>query len=191
MHAPKPYGHVITVARGDYAINGGAGHISSFAGPSNFEQGDSNTFWTGILSIKKFTGISHLRAAASLRSIEDGTSKTYLIGEKHVNVSEYDTGTSPGDNESLYSGYCSDLHRFVGATDRVIPGIAPFAPPLHDASLPDPGSIDAFLRFGSAHSTGFSMVYCDGSSRWIVYEIDPSVHYLAGHRRDNGKSFAP
>ena len=189
VRSPKPHGDVAEVARGDYAINGGADHISSFPGPPNLTQGDSDVYWASTPSLKNFSGISHLRRAASLRSVEDGASKTYLVGEKHVPVNKYETGTSLGDNESLYSGYCTDLHRFVGATERENFGLSPHAPPLDDRDSSEPGSIDAFLRFGSAHSSGFFMVNCDGSSRLVAYDIDPAAHYRAGHRRDQGKSF--
>jgi prepilin-type processing-associated H-X9-DG protein len=38
--------------------------------------------------------------------------------------------------------------------------------------------------FGSAHSSGFHMSYCDGSVRVIEYDIDPIVHMAGSNRRD-------
>ena len=40
------------------------------------------------------------------------------------------------------------------------------------------------LRFGSAHSGGFNMAFCDGSVHSIIYEIDPQVHAMLSDRGD-------
>jgi prepilin-type processing-associated H-X9-DG protein len=117
----------------------------------------------------------------SLAAIEDGTSRTYLVGEKSLDPLHYLDGLSLGDNESMYSGYCTDLHRFAGTLDRT----NPFVPPIIDGNeqIDPPG----FVRFGSAHSSGFYMAFCDGSVRCIDYGIDPEVHLRSGHRKDGGR----
>jgi prepilin-type processing-associated H-X9-DG protein len=94
---------------------------------------------------------------------------------------------SPGDNESLYAGYCTDLHRFAGVLERIKVGLEPFAAPLNDYATADnatPGSV----RFGSAHAAGCNMAYCDGSVRFINYDIEGVVHFRSGHRSDEGNS---
>jgi prepilin-type N-terminal cleavage/methylation domain-containing protein len=185
VRTPKPYGDVATVARADYAINGGSSHVLSSIGPIDFAQGDDPTFWKNGSSTKYFSGISHLRTAVSARRITDGLSSTYLVGEKYVEAGEYTTGNSRGDNESMYAGYCTDLHRFAGAVERVAVSLPPSVQPLNDTDRPTDG-IDAAARFGSAHATGFYMTYCDGATEFIGYDIDPEVHFRAGHRCDGG-----
>ena len=181
----KPFGKPKLVARSDYAISGGASNIFSFRGPANFAEGDDGTFWRNAPAPVRFNGISHLRTGASLRSITDGTSKTYLIGEKYVDPDSYMTGTSLGDNESMYAGYCVDLHRFAGGIENTKHSLSPYAPPLADVAIPD-GGIPSIARFGSAHSNGFHMALCDGSIQFSSYELDPDVHLRLGHRSDAG-----
>jgi hypothetical protein len=177
--APKPLGHAVRVARSDYAINGGSSHALSFPGPPTLEIGDDPGFWQNKTYVKEFSGISHLRTAASLNSIHDGLSKTYLIGEKMIDPAKYENGLSIGDNDSIYSGFTNDLHRYAGLAGAT----PPWLPPLRDGiENVDP---KGYLRFGSAHD-GFFMAYCDGAVTFVGYDIDPEVHYRAGHRRDLG-----
>jgi prepilin-type processing-associated H-X9-DG protein len=187
VSAPKPFGAVSVVARADYAINTGTSHVLAFGGPADVQQGGDLKYWRNSPNPDKFTGISHLRNAVSLRSITDGASKTYLIGEKYVKTKDYATGTSSGDNESLYAGYCTDLHRFAGVYENVKLGMSPYAAPLNDHAEPAL-AIPGEYRFGSAHSSGCNMAYCDGSVQLVSYEVSPEVHFRAGHRADDGVS---
>ena len=186
VRTPKPFGNVAVVARADYAINGGASHVFSFGGPADLKQGDDAQFWRNAPHPKNFSGVSHLRIAASLRSVVDGASHTYLVGEKHVGTESYSTGASPGDNESLYAGYCTDLHRFAGAIENMKLSLSPLAAPSNDTVSPVSG-IPGYVRFGSTHSAGVNMAYCDGSVHFNAYGIDPEVHFRAGHRNDDGR----
>ena len=187
VRTPKPYGDVAMVARADYAINGGSSHVFSSIGPIDFAQGDDPKYWKTGTSTVNFSGISHMRTAVAARRISDGLSSTYLVGEKSVETDQYATGQSIGDNESMYAGYCTDLHRFAGAVERIampVP-LPPFVQPLNDNETATP-AINAAIGFGSAHATGFHMAYCDGATHFIGYDIDPEVHFRAGHRSDGG-----
>jgi len=184
VFTPKPSGLPKLVARADYAINAGASHILSFDGPDSLTEGDDASFWHDATYVGDFTGISHLRIGISLKAIEDGLSNTYLIGEKYLFVDDYETGRSPGDNESLYSGYCTDLHRFTGNiyADQTKRDLPPMQDNVSWIGKPLPG----FLRFGSAHASGFNMTYCDGSVHWIDFDVDATTHMRGGHRHDGG-----
>jgi hypothetical protein len=180
---------VAVVARGDYAINGGASDVYSFSGPDDLRQGDDIQFWTGASVPTRFSGVSHLQTAAALKSILDGASKTYLVGEKYVDSGSYTNGESIGDNESLYAGYCTDLHRFTGAVESVKYSLPPFAEPVSDFAVSSDG-ISAAARFGSAHPGGFNMANCDGATLFLSFEIDPEIHLRSGHCRDEGRVLA-
>jgi prepilin-type N-terminal cleavage/methylation domain-containing protein len=183
IRTPKPFGRPNIVARSDYAINGGSSHVYGFDGPRDLAEGNDPLYWATAPVPARFSGISHLRTAIALRSITDGTSKTYLMGEKYIDHGSYSNGESVGDSESLYAGYCTDLHRFAGAVENVRHSLIPLAAPLSDHDKQASG-ISATSRFGSAHPAGFSMVYCDGSVDFLSFEIDPEVHLRSGHTRD-------
>jgi len=105
--------------------------------------------------------------------IRDGTSNTYLIGEKHMDSNLYE-GVETGDNETLYSGSCNDVLRggYYNTT-------ADNAGPVADR----PGY--AKFVFGSSHAGTFGMVMADGSVQRVSYSIDPKNHYYLAHRADN------
>lgn len=187
VRKPKPYGDVALVARADYAINGGTSTLLNYTGPDSLAQGNDPEFWNKQApSANRFNGISHLRTSATMKSIIDGTGNTYLLGEKYLEPANYETGLSPGDNESLYAGYCSDLHRFTGMIENLKFSLSPYLAPSSDQSVPD-NSMPASARFGSAHPAGFNMAFCDGSVRFIPFDVDAAVHLRSGHRSDNCK----
>jgi prepilin-type N-terminal cleavage/methylation domain-containing protein len=160
------------VARTDFAANGGDVVSGLFGtgwsdGPSNFEQGDSGRFaWPGLAL---HTGITANRSEVGIGKVVDGTSKTYLLGEKYLNPDSYFTGEDWGDNHNVYSGDDMEIVRF-GATGMI---------PAQDR----PGLV-AYFAFGSAHATGCHMAMCDGSIREIVYTIDFEIHRRLSNRRD-------
>ena len=178
---PKPYGAPARYPRSDFAINTGVTQMIAFNGPDTLEEGDRSTYnWPkaeGIPALPKspVTGISFVRFGTKLSRITDGTSQTYLIGEKHVHPDHYENGEARGDNTSIYHGYSGDNHRFAAMS----------LPPSADGSLPV-NSLDAVYRFGSAHPEVVSFVYCDGSVQPVSYEISPELHYRAGHTSDVG-----
>jgi len=154
------------IAKGHYAVNGGDffEEAAIWQGPETLHQGDANLYvWADLT---KFTGVIYQRSEIQPAMVRDGLSQTYLIGEKHVSRSHYDTHEDEGFNQSLYVGECLDLVRWV------------LQPPQQDAESP------AVQRFGSAHAGGCHFVFCDGAVRTIGYQIDPEVHRRLGNRKD-------
>ncbi len=159
------------VARSDYAINAGDRGFNTLglynvAGPKSVEEAVNGSYkWRPTSS---FNGVCVFRTNVRMRQIEDGTSRTYLLGEKYVHQDHYLTGGDFGERGHMYQGYSPDTVRL--ATD--------ITPPIHD------GKYTQTERFGSAHSSSCHFAFCDGSVQSISYEIEGSVHRQLGNRRD-------
>ena len=151
------------VAKTDYAINGGDVLVHSFPGPQTQADGDSASFpWPDM---SKATGVCHLRSQVVLAQIRDGTSHTYLLGEKHMTTG----GNDPGDDQAIYVGYDWDTVRWANVQWT----------PLRDDSTA------AAQRFGSGHPEACHFALCDGSVRGISFAIDGQVHRRLGNRQDH------
>jgi prepilin-type processing-associated H-X9-DG protein len=169
-----------TAGRGDYAINCGdqSGNEVN-AGPDNLA-GAARYNWAvagtlgrnpnanaPVQSQYLMTGVSFLRSEVAIAHITDGTSQTYLIGEKYLNPVHYETGNDPADNETWCTGYNND--NFRNTSGR----------PLQDTY-----GLQNTLAFGGIHPGLFYMSYCDGHVEGVSLEIDPSVHKMNGNRRN-------
>lgn len=154
------------VAKTDYAANGGETNPAGGFGPPSLEAAE-NHHWTDP---EKFTGVVFQHSATGMRQITDGVTKTYLLGEKHLSPQFYATGKSRGDDQSMYAGEDSDTLRWTEV------GLEP----MRDSDK----TPKEMYRFGSAHSSGFHMAFCDGSVRRMDYEIEPDIHRAFGNRRD-------
>ena len=162
-------------ARGDYAFCGGDGNDEVRYGPSSYAEGDSPDYsWTDRGDPQIYNGVCFQRSMLNMRRIEDGTSKTYLGGEKYLMPSFYESGESWGDDASYYTGVDHDNLRWAG-----------------DLPARDQEGMTAPWIFGSAHPSGFQMVMVDGSVSNIPFEIDHQVHRNLANRRDGNAGTTP
>jgi type II secretory pathway pseudopilin PulG len=112
----------------------------------------------------------------NIKRIDDGTTNTYLIGERYIDPNAYLDGSDYTDTESVWTGDNDDSLRSTYLT------------PIPD----QPGlGFNPGRRFGSAHVTNWYMAYCDGSVRSMSYDIDAEVHYYNGSRSDIPKPEQP
>jgi prepilin-type N-terminal cleavage/methylation domain-containing protein len=178
------------VVRNDYAGNTGKWYVRAgsapgtwSAAPPNSDAGPSDVYQvenppgqmtTAHRNAAKYIGtyadgVFFYASMIKMSDITDGTSCTYMIGEKYIMPDCYATGMDPGDNESAFSGDNADIVRWT-RSDEI---------PLQDQA----GYGDCY-RFGSAHAVGFFMAFCDGSVQKMNYSIDPLVHQDLGSRND-------
>jgi prepilin-type N-terminal cleavage/methylation domain-containing protein/prepilin-type processing-associated H-X9-DG protein len=167
---PMLSGRLTQSARNDYAINGGENFVSIGAGPASLDQGDNGTYhfpdWTTA------TGICHTRSQLRMNMITDGTSNTYLVGEKYLSRDYYASGASLGDDQGPYISDERDSMRWAAIGGSYL------------APKQDGRGDDLTFSFGSAHSGGMQMALADGSVRGIAYSITEVVHRRLCNRSD-------
>ena len=186
--------------RTDYAANGGNKLAStardriifrtagSCEGPRNYETAEEYFNTTPTLGIAEndaptgtgHNGVCHQVSEVRFRDLTDGTSTTYLVTEKPIELEWYRTGESRSDNAPVWSGYSNDLIRWTGRitlderSGRII-------------RLPL-GPNQDFIGFengmGGPHPGAFQVAMADGSTRSISYFIDWEIHRLLGGRDD-------
>ena len=170
-----------TNARTDYAISTSStgsqasANLSLANEPGTIAHGDSRPL-ANWADFSDHTGISFVRSLVQIAHIRDGTSNTYLVGEKHLNPDNYFNGVDFGDNHPWCASHNNDTHRW---TTYIAGNLSATQNPMRDRA-----GVTESSRFGGPHANGFQMVFCDGSVRTISYSIDPQMHSYLGNRRD-------
>lgn len=188
-----------TAGRSDYAMN--SGHVYNEwtnvilgRGPRSYHEakqwtalnvwGSQQRQWLEIDGELTMTGISFERSLIGLHQIRDGTSRTYVIGERYISQSNYETGYDRGDNETWCTGFNNDNYRKTGRIEgsEIVELL-----PVNDAER---GKPEINNRFGAAHPDIWNVAFCDGSVRSLTYDIDWKIHQDLGNRND-GRSMDP
>jgi len=184
--APKNCLRIPLSGKSDYAINIGGDTLDADiagnrgAGPS-LAQAENPAFpWPTEKGNPNntnddYNGLCFIRSETRIAQVTDGTSNTYLIGEKFLRVeSGVGAGGSPtysqGDNETIFTGFNKDYQRsgfYRPRQDRIGLTGVPLA-----------------STFGSAHPGIMNMSMCDGSVKSINFDIDPVTHRLLAIRDD-------
>jgi prepilin-type N-terminal cleavage/methylation domain-containing protein len=176
--------NVITrLARSDYAMNGGdymQRRDVAYRSPDSLAKADtrSESEWDDM-SLQ--TGISFQRSHVTMAEIKDGTSNTFLMGEKYISRDHYTDGDDWGDSATMYCGGDYELLRWTGIEGKV------YDATNSRTNLPrQDGSVTSVnvQWFGSAHFGAFNMAFCDGSTRSINYSVDGEVYRRLGNRKD-------
>jgi hypothetical protein len=93
--------------------------------------------------------------------IHNGSTNTFLFGEKYLNPDDWTSGQGAGDTTQIFAGFAPDGARYSANGPR------------RDARG-TPADMISF-PFGSAHVDGLNMFTCDGSGHWMSYNVDPTT----------------
>jgi prepilin-type N-terminal cleavage/methylation domain-containing protein len=147
------------VFKTDYAANAGDMIVGDL-GPETIADAENGTYdWKNTA---KATGVLYPRSEVSTAKITDGTSQTYLVGEKRCTPEGYDWG----DDQHAFLGHGNDTSRYTALN----------LPPIPD------GEVAGHTRFGAAHVAGCYFAFADASVRLVSYDIDPEIHRRQGTR---------
>jgi prepilin-type N-terminal cleavage/methylation domain-containing protein/prepilin-type processing-associated H-X9-DG protein len=163
------------LSRADYAVNAGDDRGLTQPSANSCYPGESGYFPSTYAqaatyvwpNLSYLNGVCFRRSEIAISQITDGTSATYLVGEKYLTPDNYENGSDNGDNEGMYSGFANNQTRFCD--------LAPFQ---------DTPGFAQYTIYGSAHAGAFNMAMCDGSVHGVPYEVDSTVHGRLGNRHD-------
>ena len=128
------------------------------------------------------TGVIFQRSTVSFNQITDGTSHTYLYGEKNLRVEDYETGGAGNDDQSMYNGWDKDN---VRSTSIVILSNGTMVSGSSYPPSPDtPNQTYGEWGFGGPHPGGWMSVFCDGSVHFLSYDMAVLMHRDLGNRQD-------
>jgi prepilin-type N-terminal cleavage/methylation domain-containing protein/prepilin-type processing-associated H-X9-DG protein len=153
-----PDGQEYPGALGDYACNGG-----QFNGPIVDNPGCAGAMCAAIAQVTNGQ-LASSRSQTSLASITDGTSNTFLAGEKHVPQSKFgQSGPSWGDGAIYNSDFPRNFCRIAGP------------PSFSLGQGPDDLTGPWHCRFGSYHPGVCQFVYADGHVAALDNQTDLTV----------------
>ena len=153
----KTYGH----AKNDYVASSHDHERTLATGSQHLPEG------VGIVT-RIADGSGKIFPPQSEASVRDGLSKTMLIGEKRMNISQLGK-MQANDNEGYTCGWNHDTMRFSRRAPR---------PDFNEGTAPGDD------RFGSSHPIGMNVGLGDGSVRFITYEIDLTSFIRFNDRAD-------
>jgi prepilin-type N-terminal cleavage/methylation domain-containing protein/prepilin-type processing-associated H-X9-DG protein len=180
------------VGKTDYAANGGTSRgwdtrsrASEWPGSihavKEWEEGlvdRTGVYWRlqNNLGNLGANGVTFQRSEVRMQNIEDGTSNTYMVGEKNLTPGFYENGLGEGDEANWAVGSNTNTIRSA----QNIEGVGDCA-----QDLPFVESIE----FGSAHAGAWHMAFVDGHVEALRYDID-GVVYTSGADRADGNASA-
>jgi prepilin-type N-terminal cleavage/methylation domain-containing protein len=176
VRQPKGSDPLDVIGKSDYAFNAGEKWAYFGPGPNTLEEGDNGSY--RFPDQLESDGIVFTRSELQMQQISDGTTHTYLVGEKYMNPLRYqDSGTDGG-------GYGDDQGAYVSDERDVVRYTTYFNANDHYTPMQDRVGQEGTWEFGSAHPGAMHMATCDGSVHTVSYDIDPLVHARLGNRED-------
>ena len=164
---------ITTSAKTEYNACTGDGYCSLSTSVSTYAEALATKLTGGN------TGITYGKSKTTIGEVRDGTSNTFLYGEKYLDASKYEVSTNSesavGDNQTPWAGPDNDSFRQTQYSASNPSNLAP----RQDRSGFNNGSI-----FGSAHAGSFGMTMGDASVQRISYSVDPETYSYLGKKAD-------
>lgn len=130
------------------------------------------------------SGITYSKSAVRMGEVRDGTTNTFLYGEKYLCLTKYEVSSNSvaaqGDNQTCWAGPDNDslrITRYDAAGTYL---------PRQDRDAFDSGTV-----FGSAHAGAFGMTMADGSAQRVSYSIDAETYGRLGTKSDGNVASLP
>jgi prepilin-type N-terminal cleavage/methylation domain-containing protein/prepilin-type processing-associated H-X9-DG protein len=167
------------------------GAVSDYAGSvGTFADAQGNPIWfstqaNGVL-IKGDNNADGTpsRSQVSLATIPDGTSNTFLLGEKHVPLGQL--GNPDYGDGSCYNGYWTPFCcRLAGLEDPL--ALGPYDLSWSSGDVLDPSAYsdsEQARKFGSWHPGVCGFAFCDGSVHFLSNSIDTTTLSRLANRAD-------
>lgn len=155
----------------DYVGNLGTVFISNGVADISYDQADTYS-WTHDYS--HWDGVIFERSEVRLGQITDGSSSTYLIGERYMDPDLY---TNPNAVRSPHWGG-HDQGNVASTGERTLV----LRRPIPVLPRQDRAGLATTYGFGSAHPGVFNITLCDASVQSVNYDVDPMVHHDMGSR---------
>jgi prepilin-type N-terminal cleavage/methylation domain-containing protein/prepilin-type processing-associated H-X9-DG protein len=159
-------------ARTDYAMNGGSAasdeQVDAVATPDPEDDEEADPDGMGAEEpniILLQDGVWALGLRTALKTIVDGSSNTYLVGEKAMDVLRYDSGRDVGDRAPI-----AGLREYDASANSYVRYAA------HSPAQDVEDNCRACHNFGSAHPSGMNMSLADGSVQTLRYDMDIELH---------------
>lgn len=170
------------VTRSDYQANSG----NVLAGETGGPVGDRSFSDIPSPYTSNHTGVTHHVSEIRLAQVQDGLSKTICVGEKYLMPDAYTTGSTPGDDQSAFSGIDRELNGYTATTTRPRISLPDSERLVISELLPrrDRPGLSLNWTFGSSHQAGFNVVNCDTSVKFLSYDINHVVFWRMGGRAD-------
>ncbi|MBR0192642.1 MAG: DUF1559 domain-containing protein [Thermoguttaceae bacterium] len=140
------------------------------------------------------TGIIYDVSETKMGEIRDGTTNTYLIGEKFVYSDKYEDAYN-GDQLVLYSGVVNSTANsnfrsagvyttFTMSGSTISASGTAYAPMQDKPSTGTTTTGTPYYAFGGPHAGSFAMGMADASVQQVSYSVDPAVHACLANRKD-------
>ena len=184
-----------TAIRTDYAANAGTNQNifwTSSSSPPLPSGGDPSRYAKGFPDMSAADGVIYTTSwVSSAELATNGTSNTFMFGEKYLDPMHNADGLDPGDKAQIYAGFGYECERWGGqqsttaasgsfqinSTSSFTPlYVVPQGPAQSRKGMPNN------TGFGSAHVDGLNMFTCDQSGHWVSYNIDPTTFAMMSSR---------